>query len=172
MKPCGKDSVNLWSPPLLTGYPRETRWREKEEGWPEKKKKRDYSQIPSMSFGFVKACAFCWHLLQKVCRMCRCVCRSRGDWVCVIKWVNCTSRAGQIVAASSVSVKAVFDCAFPELFPAGSFDSVFSGLLRDACRSLCDQAVWYAHLFPAWKSKLTAALAETHFSGKKSLDTV
>lgn len=116
-----------------------------------------------MSFGFVKACAFCRHLLQKVCRR-------RGDWVCVIKWVNSTSRAGQIVAASSVSVSAVFDCAFPELFPAGSFDSIFSGLLGDACRSLCDQAVWYAHLFPAWKSKLAAALAETHFSGEKSLD--
>lgn len=35
-------------------------------------------------------------------------------------------------------------------------------------RSLCDQPVWYAHLLPAWKSKLTAALAETHYSGAKS----
>lgn len=153
----------------MIGYPQnpwETRWREKKVDLKKKGKKETALRKSLDELRLCESIAFfCWHLLQKVCAMCRCVCRSGSDWVCVIKWVNCTFRAGQIVAASSISVRAVFDCAFPELFPAGSFDSVFSGLLRDSCRSLCDQAVWYAHLFPAQKSKLTPALAETHFSG-------
>lgn len=89
-----------------------------------------------MSLGFVKASLSADTYFKRFVG-CVAVFVGVGD----IKWVNCTFRAGQIVAASSISVRAVFDCALPELFPAGSFDSVFSGLLRDLCRSLCDQAV-------------------------------